>query len=72
MRASASKGKERALSPAMDPAAPFGIGFLPRGHDSFGSAFEEAVRVSSMGVPPREIRVRHNQCDGSYTWTVKY
>ncbi len=72
MRASGSKGKKRVLSSGMDPAATYRTGSSPRGHDSFGSAFEEAVRVSGMGVPPREIRVRHNQCDGSYTWTVKY
>jgi hypothetical protein len=72
MRAQAGKGNERVLPPRMDLGAVDRAGSSRRGHDSFDSAFEEAVQVSGMGTPPREIRVRHNQCDGFYTWTVKY
>jgi hypothetical protein len=72
MHTQAGKGKERVLPSRMDLGAVDHTGSSRRGHDSFDSAFEEAVRVSGMGTPPREIRVRHNQCDGSFTWTVKY
>jgi hypothetical protein len=43
-----------------------------RGHRSFRSAFEEALQVSDVGVSPREIRVRWNRSDDSYTWSIRF
>ena len=43
-----------------------------RGHRSFRSAFEEALQVTDVGIPPREIRLRWNQSSDSYTWSIRY
>jgi hypothetical protein len=42
------------------------------GYRSFHSAFEGALRVTIGTARPREIRVRRNSADDSYTWTIEY
>ena len=68
--ASAATKIKKFSSPRIEPVL---VDVAPvRGHRSFRSAFEEALQVTDVGIPPREIRLRWNQSSDSYTWSIRY
>jgi hypothetical protein len=72
MASSARTNNDGRLAAHVDSTGITGSQAPRRGHRSFSSAFEEAVQVTSVGARLREIRVKWNQNNDSYTWSVRY